>query len=102
MAHSSRYVDEIKKILAITTWQGGFFQKSVVVDGKSITYQFVLAVGLGSSFKRAEYGRRFEREAPAWTNNLHPYTCWKLCQLAMDSDMPLPDVQPAQQREKKR
>ncbi len=86
---------ELMKTLAITTWQGGLFQKSVVVDGKSITYHFALAVGLGFSFKRAEYGRRFECGAPAWTNNLHPYSAWRLYQLALDSDLPLPDEQPA-------
>lgn len=73
----------------------GSFQKTVTTEtGERVTWWFPLASGLGSSFWESRYKKQFAMPLPGWVHIRSPIHIWKLCELAVMHDRPLPEKIP--------
>lgn len=88
-------IDQIQKLLrsaATDPISGGRFKEVVTTeDGRQITYEFPLAIGMAWRAKKSLYSGRFG-DLPNWAQTLHPIHRIRLCDLSLDAGQPLPQA----------
>lgn len=71
---------------------GGQFREVVTAeDGRQITYEFPMAIGMAWRSKKASYSERFG-EPPSWVQTFHPIHRIRLCDLSLDVGQALPQA----------
>ncbi len=88
-------IEQIRELLrsaATDPSSGGRFKEVVTTeDGRQITYDFPLAIGMTWSAKKSSYSGRFG-DLPNWVQTLHPIHRIRLCALSLDVGQPLPQA----------
>lgn len=85
-------IRELLRSAAAEPMSGGRFKEVVTSeDGRPITYEFPLAIGMAWRAKKASYSERFG-EPPNWVQTFHPIHRIRLCDLSLDAGQPLPQA----------
>lgn len=85
-------IQELLRSAATDPISGGQFKEVVTTkDGRRITYEFSLAIGMAWSAKKSLYSGRFG-DLPNWAQTLHPVHRIRLCDLSRDAGQPLPQA----------
>lgn len=88
------FADAILTILGQATASGNFHKTVEMASGKTVTYTFSQAVGIGSQASERSYIDQFKQPPPDWALIQHPYHLTSLCRLAIDRNTPLPEKYP--------
>ena len=64
------------------------------LDGTLVTHRHSWSTGMGSTAKIKAYSDRFRQELPSWARPMPPITVWRLCEIALRTDRPLPAACP--------
>lgn len=91
----SDFIEGIEKILSEPPGVGQFSERCVLPSGVHVRHTFSQASGFAATFKTAAYKARFG-DPPSWLECCHPSHRSRLCQLALECQMPLPDSSPCE------
>ncbi|MDO9597016.1 MAG: hypothetical protein Q7J47_04775 [Azoarcus sp.] len=92
---SDTFAQKILGALAIVPGYGAFKEQSVGEDGAVVTHRFPWAIGMACSMRTGQYLNRFgDLHLPEWVGKLHPAQRSRLCQLAIDHGIRLPEQRP--------
>jgi hypothetical protein len=60
------------------------------LDGTFVTYRHNWSTGMGHLMKAGSYVGQFKQPMPPWALHMPPLVCWRLCDIALSADQPLP------------
>ena len=85
-------IQELLRSVATDPISGGQFKEVVTTeDGRQVTYEFPLAIGMAWRAKKSLYSGRFG-DLPNWAQTLHPIHRIRLCDISLDAGQPLPQA----------
>ena len=60
------------------------------LDGTFVTHLHSWSTGMGYMAKGGSYAAHFKQPLPSWARLMPPMVCWRLCDVALRADQPLP------------
>ncbi|NCC04607.1 MAG: hypothetical protein EOM37_11340 [Proteobacteria bacterium] len=83
-------LQSIREILEDPAQHGNYSSIYIFPSGKSVTFYCSWASGMGKLMMLQKYKKKFQT-VPEWLKLCHPSHCWRICKIAVENSVKLPD-----------